>query len=128
MAANDSDLETGRTRRASGGGLALVVASVALSAASYAPLADTVRIRWTVGAYRHYGPEHAPALVVLAAFPALAAILYVGARRLETDLERTDRIDDREAFGLVYEIGVLVTLGTLVVGQLLVVVLNVWYA
>ncbi|MFC7232098.1 hypothetical protein ACFQMM_13150 [Saliphagus sp. GCM10025308] len=115
-----SNLE--RTRPFSLGGLVIVLASVALSAVSYGRLADTVRIRWTIGTY--YGPEHAPTLVVLVAFPLALAGLYAGAWWLRTWLVRRGAIDELDEFRLVYDACVLAILGAIGACQFVLVVLN----
>ncbi len=106
----------------------LVLASIVTSAASYGRLPEVVRIRWTVGTYQQYGPEHAPTLLVLAAFPAVVAALALGARWLWTFLDRTGEFDEPEEFDgefrLVYDALVLLGLGFVVGAQLLLVVLN----
>ncbi|USZ70893.1 hypothetical protein [Natronosalvus halobius] len=115
-----SNLE--RARPLSLGGLVIVLASVALSAVSYGHLADTVRIRWTIGTY--YGPEYAPTLGVLVAFPVALIGLYVGARWLRTWLVRRGAVDEFDEFRLVYDACVLATLGVIVACQFVLVVLN----
>ncbi|UTF54231.1 hypothetical protein [Natronosalvus rutilus] len=112
-----SNLE--RARPLSLGGLVIVLASVALSAVSYGRLSDTVRIRWTIGTY--YGPEHAPTLAVLVAFPVSLIGLYAGAQWLRTWLVRRGAIDE---FRLVYDACVLATLSVIVACQFVLVVLN----
>ncbi|USZ70432.1 hypothetical protein [Natronosalvus halobius] len=106
------------------GGLVIVLTSVVLSIVSYSHLENTVRIRWTVGTYQHYGPEYISTLLVLVAFPVTVASLYVGARWLKAYLERSDASDDIEGFCTIYDICVLVTLGTVVVGQFVIIGLN----
>lgn len=124
MAANATNGTIGRMKPSSLGEVAIVLASAVLSLASYRPLADTVRIRWTVGSYRQYGPEYVSTLPVLVAFPVIVAALYIGARWLERYLERSGAIDDDDEFRVVYAVCVLLTLGTVVAAQLVVIVLN----
>lgn len=61
---------------------------------------------------------------MLVAFPVIVAGIYVGARWLKAYLERSDKIDDVEEFYTIYDICVLVTLGTIVAGQLVIIGLN----
>lgn len=124
MAATDASASSERARLTSLGGLVVVLASTVLSIASYAPLAETVRIHWKIGAYRHYGPEHAPTLFVLVVFPVIVTGLYVGARWLRNDLERSGDIEEFDGFLPIYDVCVLLTLGVVVVGQIVVIALN----
>ena len=103
----------GRLRPTAVGGLLVVLASVAVSLAAAPVLGDSVRIRWSVGTY--YGPEYAPTPLVLAAFPALVAVTYVGFRALAWGLERTGAFETDEAFVRgSYELCTLATLTMLV--------------
>ncbi|QLG49464.1 hypothetical protein [Natrinema halophilum] len=111
----------GRLRPTGGGGLLVVLTSAAVSLASAQALGDSVRIRWSVGAY--YGPEYAPTPLALAAFPVLIALMYLGLRGLALGLERSVAFDPDYTRGL-YELCVLATLIALLVGQLAFVVAN----
>ncbi|MFC4437598.1 MULTISPECIES: hypothetical protein [Natrialbaceae] len=124
MAAHTAAENPVRVRLTTLGGLVIALVSVVLSIVSYSHLADTVRIRWTVGTFQHYGPEHISTLPMLVAFPAIVAGLYVGSRWLETHLERPGEIDDFDEFHAIYDICVLLILGTVVAGQLVIIVLN----
>ncbi|MFP9193935.1 hypothetical protein ACLI4Q_20230 [Natrialbaceae archaeon A-CW1-1] len=124
MAAHTATENAVRVPSTTLGGLVIVLTSIVLSIASYSHLENTVRIRWTVGTYQHYGPEFISTLLVLVAFPVTVASLYVGARWLKVYLERSDASDDVEEFCAIYDICVLVTLGTVVVGQLVIIGLN----
>lgn len=124
MAATTANTKPVRDRLSSLGGLVIVVTSSVLSAVSYGPLPDSVRIRWTIGTYHHYGPEYAPTLAVLVMLPVLVAGLYAGAYWLKTYLERTDGADDVDEFSALYDSCVLLVLGTVVVGQLVIIVFN----
>lgn len=118
---------TDRSRRArpsSLGGLVLVIASIVLSAVSYGSLAESIRIRWSIGTYQHYGPEYVSATVVLVLFPALTAGLYVGARRLRAYVERAGHVEKIDEFRAVYDICVLLTLGMVLAVQLAIIILN----
>lgn len=99
----------------------IVLASIATSLASYGVLGEAVRIRWAVGV--HYGPEYAPTGAVLAAFPAVIAVLYVGFRWLGRRLEGTDEFDEDRG---IYELAALATLGMLVVVQVALVAANLY--
>lgn len=78
-----------------------ILTSVVLSIAAYRMLGEFVRIRWSIGV--HYGPEYAPALVVLGAFPVAVASLYVGCTWLGRHLKRSDEFEDIQRY---YEIAV----------------------
>lgn len=111
----------GRLRPTSGGGLLVVVASVAVSLAAATALGSSVRIRWSVGTY--YGPEHAPTHLALTAFPAVVAVTYLGVRALATGLEGTAAFDRFRGY---YELCALAGLATLVLAQVAFVVANLW--
>ncbi|WP_254525337.1 hypothetical protein [Natrinema caseinilyticum] len=111
----------GRLRPTAGGGLLVVLASIAVSLASATVLGDSVRIRWSVGTY--YGPEYAPTPLALAAFPAFVALTYLGSRALAAGLERADAFVTDHVRGL-YELCVVATLTTIVVAQAAFVVAN----
>ncbi|WP_436344742.1 hypothetical protein [Natronorubrum sp. FCH18a] len=112
-----------RVRPTSIGGLLVVFASAVVSIVSYGALAETIRIRWTVGTHYQYGPEHAPAIAVLVAFPVALLGLYVGFRWLERTLERTDEF---EGLGILIEITAVAVLATVLAAQFLIVALNLW--
>lgn len=105
------------------GGILLVLSSIVVSATAYGMLASSIRIRWTVGTYYHYGPEYAPTMVVLASFPTLLAVLFVGFRWLRTRLERLDEFDDVQP---VYELGVLAVFGMLLAVQITLIAFNIY--
>lgn len=123
MAANTAHTQNGRMRPLSLGGFGILIASIALSVVSYAPLADTIRIRWAIGTYQHYGPEHVSMLPVLLAFPVVLTVLYVGARWFKIH-ERTDAIDGFDEFRAIYNVCVLLALGTIVGIPVVIIVLN----
>lgn len=124
MAASDASTRIERPSLSAFGGLLIVLASAVLSVTSYSRFGETMRIHWKVGTYRHYGPEHAPTLVVLVAFPVIVAGLYVGALWLRNYLARTGVAAASDEFGGTYDIVVVLALGSVVVCQLLVVALN----
>ncbi|WP_339102297.1 hypothetical protein [Haloterrigena salinisoli] len=108
-------------RPTAGGGLALVVASAAVSLAASGLLEGTMRIRWSVGTY--YGPEHAPTTLVLAAFPILVAVAVGAFRGLVAGLERLEEFDGNRGY---YELAALVVLLSLLLTQIALVVANLW--
>ena len=124
MAANIATENPVRAPSTTFGGLVIALTSAVLSIVSYSHLESTVRIRWTVGTYQHYGPEYISTLLVLVAFPVIVASIYIGARWLKAYLERSGEIDDAEEFYTIYDICTLVTLGTVVAGQLVIIGLN----
>lgn len=126
MSENTTGAGIERTQPTSLGGSVIVIISIVLSTISYGPLADTIRIRWTIGTYQHYGPESVTTLPVLVAFPVLVAGLYIGARWLKTYLECNDSIGDSVEFNAIYDICMLLTIGTVVVSQIIIIVLNLW--
>lgn len=111
----------GPIRPTAGGGLVLVLASAVLSVATAGPLGTEMRIRWTVGTY--YGPETAPTAVVLAAFPVLVAIAFLGLRGLAGVLERTGEFDAARGY---YELTTLAVLSGVLVTQVAIIAANLW--
>lgn len=124
MQANNSGGWLAGLRPSAPGGLAVVLLSVVTSIVSSGLLPERFRIRWTVGNFQHYGPEHVPTLAVLVAFPAALAALYLGSRWLRSRLERTDRFEEDRAL---YEQIVLAVLGSVVVLQVGIILLNLWH-
>ncbi|WP_408956973.1 hypothetical protein [Natrinema sp. 74] len=86
LAASVSSPDGGRLRPTGTGGLLGVLASLAVSVAAAPVLGDSVRVRWSVGTY--YGPEYAPTILALAAFPVLVALTDIGLSALGRVLER----------------------------------------
>lgn len=113
-----------RARPTALGGLGIVFTSVVSSIVAYAPLGETVRIRWTIGTYQHYGPEHAPTALVLTVFPVVLTGVYLAARGLRVYLERTQDIHDLDTFRTIYDICTLLVLATGIVSQLGFILLN----
>lgn len=118
MSVNDFD-PSSRFRPTAWSGLLVVASSVLLSVFAGGAVGDSVRIRWSIGTY--YGPEYAPATLVLAAFPVAAAVAYLGFRLLASRLERTAGFEDARD---VYEVCALATLGAIVLVQAVLVVAN----
>ncbi|ELZ19811.1 hypothetical protein C477_07528 [Haloterrigena salina JCM 13891] len=108
-------------RPTAGGGLALVAVSAAVSLAAAGLLGETLRIRWSVGTY--YGPEYAPTVIVLAAFPILVAVAAAAFRGGATLLERSEGFDGNWGY---YELAALVVLLSLLLTQIVLIVANLW--
>ena len=104
-----------------GGGLALVLVSAAVSLAGVSLLEETMRIRWSVGT--HYGPEYAPTVVALAAFPVLVAVAVGAFRGVAAVLEGNDEFDATRPY---YEVAALTVLLSLVFTQVALVAANLW--
>lgn len=124
MAATDAVPSTDRIDATSLGGIVIVLTSGLLSIASYGSLGATVRIRWTVGPSYHYGPERASAMLVLVGFPVVLAGLALAAMWLRTRLQRSAQLEAFADVRIVYDGCVLLTLGAVLAGQLVLVVLN----
>ena len=123
LASADASAVGGRLRPTAGGGLLVVLTSVAISLAAAPALGDSVRIRWSIGTY--YGPEYAPTPLALAAFPALVAVTYVGFRALRAGLERAGAFEAAAtSVRGGYELCALATLLTVVFVQVVFVVAN----
>lgn len=110
-----------RLRPTSVGGVLIVLASVVTSVAAVRPLGDRIRIRWTVGEHYHLGPEHAPTVAALVAFPIAVACTYVCLRWLGHRLEHSGGFDGDRIY---YELAALGTLALLLVVQLALVAAN----
>ncbi len=103
------------------GSLATVLASVLVSALSYGPLPNSVRIHWTLGAGEYYGPEFAPTVLVLGLFPVavgLGALLGWGLAATLSDVEGFETVRP------LYTATVLAVLAVLVSTQAIVVWAN----
>ena len=124
MAANTITATSRWIRPSSLCGSIAVIVSIALSIVSYGHLGGTVRIRWTVGSYHHYGPEYVSTLGVLVAFPVILTALSLGAYWIERSVQRSADIEAVEEIRLVFGLAVALILGLIVVGQLVIVVLN----
>jgi uncharacterized membrane protein len=107
-----------RPRLADAGALLTLLASIAMGVFAYGVLPNSLRIHWG-GPY--YGPEFAPKLLVLALFPVLAGVLFVGLRVIAVQL---DRFEEFETVRPIYDWSVVATLLFLVAFQALVVWLN----
>lgn len=91
---------------------------------SYGSLGSTIRIRWTVGTYHHYGPEHLSTLPVLVVFPVLVAVQYLCARWILKYVRRRSELERFDEFRTIYHVFVLLILGLVVTSQLVIIVLN----
>ncbi len=103
------------------GSLVSTLVSAAGSILAYGAVSGRMRIHWTLGAGPHYGPEFAPAALVLAVFPVLVAGVALGAYALDS-LLRHD-----ETFALVrpyYALSIVGTLTVLLIAQGALVVAN----
>jgi len=110
-------------RPTSGGGLLVVLASVALSTGANGAFGEQLRVRWSAGPHYYVGPEHVPTAAALVAFPAAAAVLYVGARWLGRRLRGADGFTGARPL---YEVAVGGTLAAVVLVQVALVLANVY--
>lgn len=106
------------------GGIGIVMLSIVSSLLAYGRLGETVRIRWTIGNYPQYSPEHAPTVLVLTTFPIVIAGLYIGARGFRAYLERTQDVTDSDGVSTIIDICTFLLLGTGFVSQLAIILLN----
>lgn len=79
------------------------------STVAYGVLPDRMRIHWTLGMGTYYGPETAPTVLVLAAFPALITSIALGAYWI------AGRLRSSEAFAAVRPYYVFAVLGTVAI-------------
>lgn len=105
------------------GGLLVVLASIAVSVASYGMLADSMRIHWQFGYGPYYGPEFAPTGPLLALFPVLVTVLLAGAGLLERALADEPAFENVRS---VFEWTILGGVGCVLAVQLMLVGLNLW--
>jgi hypothetical protein len=82
---------------------------------------DQLRIHWTLGMGPYYGPEFAPAVVILTLFPALIAGLAVSAHWLDARLQQDEQF---AAVRLYYIFAMVGTLGVLFLTHMVVIVAN----
>lgn len=104
--------------------LGIVFLSIVTSFVAYGRLGETVRIRWTVGTYPQYGPQHAPTILVLTAFPVILAGLFLGASALRTYLERTQNSQELDRILPILNSCILLILGIVLVSQLGLILFN----
>lgn len=102
-------------------GLALVGCSVLVALVGYGALGDRMRIHWTLGLGPYVGPEHAPTVLVLAAFPLLVAATFLGFAALAAVLRDVPEFGAAEPY---YRAAALGTLAMLVLAEAALVALN----
>ena len=124
MAAKNTSVTTERMRPSSLGGIVLVLASIGVSIVSYGALGDTIRIRWTVGTYHHYGPEYVSTLPALLVFPVTVALLYICARWGKRYIRQNGDIESLDELHSIYDVLVLLLLGVVVTSQLVIAIPN----
>lgn len=100
------------------GNVLVILISVITSGFAATILSDTLRIRWHVGPYEHWGPEVVPAEFVLISFPVLIGCIYVASLVIDRSTTTPPRSE-------LLEIVVLVTLVSLLIMQLVILALNV---
>lgn len=61
------------------GSFGVVLLNTVVSSIAYGLLPDQIRIHWTLGMGQYYGPEFAPTIFVLTAFPVVVAAMALGA-------------------------------------------------
>jgi hypothetical protein len=103
------------------GSLVAVLTSIAASALAYGAAPATLTIHWTAGAGTYYGPETAPAALVLVAFPALVAGVALGGAWLASQLRAVGEFDEIRRL---HAASVLGTLAVLVGAQVVVIIAN----
>lgn len=103
------------------GCLTLTVASLATSYLASGALPDQFRIHWTLGMGPYYGPEFAPAVLILTLFPAIVGTVAAGAWVLDALFARAEAL---APVRLVAVLATLFTLAVLLVSQVALVVAN----
>ena len=111
----DSRLESADQQPASGGEFALgsigaVLLSTVGSVVASGMLPARVRIHWTLGLGSYYGPEFAPTLLVLTAFPVVIAATAFGACWVAARGRHTDKFATLRPFYVVAVFGTLIAL------------------
>lgn len=112
---------SGRNRLLAVCSLTLTLVSAAGSIVASGLVSEQMRIHWSLGMGPYYGPEFAPAAVVLGLFPALIGGLSVGAYWVDTRLQQ---VEGFAALRPYYILAVMGTLTVLVVAQGLVIAAN----
>lgn len=103
-------------------GIGVTALSIALSGLAYGFLPEQMQIHWTLGLGPYYGPEFAPTLAILTAFPATIAGIALGAYRLDT---RFQHVEEVVAIRSYYTAAVVGTIGILLVSQVVLIIANV---
>lgn len=98
-------------------GLVVLFTSIAVSVLAAGPAPERLRIHWGTP---YYGPEFAPAMVVLAGFPLAMGAAYLFVR----GVSRIAVPDDAPAARQGLVIGTAATLGCLLLAQVVVLGLN----
>jgi uncharacterized membrane protein len=98
-----------------------MLVSALTSIVGYQMLPAEMRIHWTVGSGPYYGPEFAPTVVVLAAFPVIIGVVALGANWLASKLSH--ELDDKTD-RLAYTISVVGTIAVVLGMQIGLVVAN----
>ncbi|RQG95937.1 hypothetical protein [Natrarchaeobius chitinivorans] len=114
MALNIGERTGTRFRPTAGGGLIVVLSSIAVSLVALQFLGSQLRIHWSVGTHYQLGPEYAPTLAVLAAFPIIVTALFAGLSLLGRRLERVESFEDGRAY---YELVAFGTMTAVVIFQ-----------
>ena len=95
-----------------------VLTSIVASLVAFIVLTDTIRIRWYVGEYEHWGPKYIAAEPLLLLFPTAVGFGYLVTRVFRHQLQ------DKKVTQA-YDLAVLFGLVGLLSIQLLVIILNV---
>lgn len=111
----------GRSRLLACGSLAVFLLSTGVSVVAYGFLPDQVRIHWTLGIGSYYGPEFAPTVLILAAFPVLIASLALLASWVEGRLPFDEEVETIRPY---YVVAMLGTLGILLGSQIVLIIAN----
>lgn len=98
----------------------VVVVSSIVSALAASVVPSQMRIHWSLGG-TYYGPEFAPAWLLLGMFPLVVAALAVGSHHLKRYLEASGEYDVMRGY---YELAVLGVLATLLLVQGVLILLN----
>lgn len=103
-------------------GVGVTVLSIALSGFAYGFLPEQMQIHWTLGLGPYYGPEFAPKLAILTAFPATIAGIVLGSYQLDT---RFQHVEEVLAVRPYYTAAVVGTLVILLISQVVLIIANV---
>lgn len=101
---------SGPRRMLAAGGFGLSLLSAVGSIIAHGVLPDRVRIHWTLGMGPYYGPEFAPAWLVLLLFPVLIAGTAVLASVIDARMRNTDAFTEIRPFYIVAVLGTLTVL------------------
>ncbi len=101
------------------GGFGLSLLSAVASIIAHGMLPDRIRIHWTLGMGPYYGPEFAPAWLVLILFPVLVAGTAVLASVIDALFRNTGAFTEIRPVYLVSVLGTLAVLFSCQVGLIL---------